>query len=284
MNFLEKLLLNLCYPPGTGADCNDLPEDEIKYDAHALSYYTDCFGEEFLDEIRNDAHALSYYTDCFGEEFLDEIRNRTVLDFGSGVGMQVIAAVKAGAIGATGIDIRESCAGVAQRLARQEGVSERVSFVIGKSRDLLDSASFDVVLSRDSFEHFDDPEGILDELHRILKPGGKVYITFGPLWYSPYGGHIQFMTRYPWLHLLFSEKTIINVRKLYRSDGARSFAEVEGGLNKMTVRRFRGLIKRSKFTVRYFKIYPLKKIPLIASIPFLGELFSPYIRTVLEKE
>lgn len=262
MDFLERLLLSLCYPPGTGADCNDLPDAEIKYDAHALSYYTDRFGEEFLDEIMN----------------------RAVLDYGSGGGMQVIAAVKAGAIRATGIDIRESWARVAQRLARQEGVSERVLFVIGQSQDLLDSASFDVVLSRDSFEHFNDPEGVLDELHRILKPGGKVYITFGPLWYSPYGGHMQFMTRYPWLHLLFSEKTIIKVRRLYRNDGAQSFAEAEGGLNKMTVRRFKGLIRRSKFTVRYFKIHPLKKIPLIASIPFLGELFSPYIRTVLEKE
>lgn len=135
--------------------------------------------------------------------------------------------------------------------------------------------SFDIVLSRDSFGHFDDPKGILDEFYRILKPGGKVCIILGPLWYSPYGGHIQFMTRDPWLHLLFSEKTIINVWKLYRNDGARSFSEVDGGLNKMMVRKFRGLIKRSKFTVRYFTIHLLKEIPLIASIPFLGGTVFP---------
>lgn len=33
------------------------------------------------------------------------------------------------------------------------------------------------------------------------------------------------------------------LRSLYRSDGARKFEEVEGGLNRMTIRRFEHLIK-----------------------------------------
>lgn len=105
MNFSERLFLIFCSPHRARVDCNDLPEDEIKYDAHALSYYTDCFGEEFLNEIRN----------------------RIVLNFGFGGAMQVIAAVKAGTIGTTGIAIRESCAMVARRLARRGCVGKSVA-------------------------------------------------------------------------------------------------------------------------------------------------------------
>ena len=44
------------------------------------------------------------------------------------------------------------------------------------------------------------------------------------------------MTKYPWAHVLFSENTIMAVRKLYKNDNASRFEEVEGGLNQMTIK------------------------------------------------
>lgn len=41
----------------------------------------------------------------------------------------------------------------------------------------FDSASFDAVLSCGVLEHVQDPAGSLAELHRVLRPGGRLYVT-----------------------------------------------------------------------------------------------------------
>ena len=56
----------------------------------------------------------------------------------------------------------------------------------------------DVVLSLDSFEHFDQPDKVLSEMARLLKPDGRVISSFGYSWYHPLGGH---MPLFPWAHL-----------------------------------------------------------------------------------
>jgi SAM-dependent methyltransferase len=67
----------------------------------------------------------------------------------------------------------------------------------------LGDERFDVVLSKDSFEHYAEPESFVHTIARFLKPGGLLAVAFGPLWKSPYGGHTEFMTPVPWAHLLF---------------------------------------------------------------------------------
>ena len=94
---------------------------------------------------------------------------------------------------------------------------------------------------------------------------------------------MNFMTPLPWVQLLFSERTIMNVRKLFRDDGAETFSQVEGGLNMMSAAKFRTIVRRSEFTTQYFKIQPVKGIPLITSVPIVGELFSSTISAILKK-
>lgn len=52
-------------------------------------------------------------------------------------------------------------------------------------------ASFDVVSSDAVFEHLKNLPEVLAEFHRILKPGGVLYATFGPLWYGYGGDHVS---------------------------------------------------------------------------------------------
>jgi SAM-dependent methyltransferase len=40
----------------------------------------------------------------------------------------------------------------------------------------------DIIVSLDSFEHFDEPAEILATMNRILKPTGSVLVAFGPTW------------------------------------------------------------------------------------------------------
>jgi len=71
-------------------------------------------------------------------------------------------------------------------------------------------AAAGLAISLDSFEHYEDPAGILQTMHRILKPGGVVLAAFGPPWFHPYGGHL--FSVFPWAHLLFSEHAMVTWR------------------------------------------------------------------------
>ena len=54
-------------------------------------------------------------------------------------------------------------------------------------RSGVDNAQFDLVMSYNAFEHLDDPVRGAQELIRVTKPGGHLYIDFGPLYTSPWG-------------------------------------------------------------------------------------------------
>jgi SAM-dependent methyltransferase len=46
----------------------------------------------------------------------------------------------------------------------------------------------DVCLSSNVLEHVPDPRGLIDEMVRVTRPGGLIYLSFTN-WYSPWGGH-----------------------------------------------------------------------------------------------
>jgi SAM-dependent methyltransferase len=46
----------------------------------------------------------------------------------------------------------------------------------------------DVCLSSNVLEHVPDPRGLIDEMARVTRPGGLIYLSFTN-WYSPWGGH-----------------------------------------------------------------------------------------------
>jgi SAM-dependent methyltransferase len=52
---------------------------------------------------------------------------------------------------------------------------------------LRDGAA-DVCFSSNVLEHVPDPVGIIDEMIRVTRPGGIIYVSFTN-WYSPWGGH-----------------------------------------------------------------------------------------------
>ncbi len=68
--------------------------------------------------------------------------------------------------------------------------------------------SFDAVFSYDTMEHFADPRAVLDEALRVLRPGGVLYLLFGPLYASPRGLHAYRTITVPYCHLLFDRPTL----------------------------------------------------------------------------
>jgi SAM-dependent methyltransferase len=77
--------------------------------------------------------------------------------------------------------------------ARVSNPGVRVSFQQAdlRSLDAVADQSVDVVASDAVFEHIRDLPAALREFHRVLRPGGIVYASFGPLWYTWHGDHVS---------------------------------------------------------------------------------------------
>ena len=214
---------------------------------------------------------------------------RNVLDVGCGRGVLCVEAARQGAAHVTGIDFKVDEARV--YLERQEpGLSARV-MLVETNGDLgeLGDQQFDMILSKDSFEHYDDPEGFLASIMARLSPGGTLAIGFGPLWKSPTGGHIGYMTPLPWAHLLFPESVIMAERRRFRPEEcARRWSEVRGGLNQMTLGRFQRILRTSGLECLYFATNvsdnrAVKAMAAVGKIPGLREYFTQNVYTVLRK-
>ncbi len=225
--------------------------------------------EQALDEWRD------YFPDL---EKL--VRNGTVVDFGCGNGRQAVALALAGARRVLGLDIQPACLRNGAELAARYGVSDRCVFADSPPPEFHRRA--DVVLSKDSMEHFDHPVGVLEAMKELLAgPECRILITFCPTWYSPYGAHMNYFTPVPWVHLIFSERTVMKVRALYRDDGARRYHEVPGGLNRMGITRFERTVRASGLRMIQHRYRAVRGLPLVASVPGLRELLVTRVDCVL---
>lgn len=109
-----------------------------------------------------------------------------------------------------------------------------------------------------------------------------MFVTFSPPWLHPFGVHMFFMIKYPWAHLLWSEKTILKVRSLYRDDHPARYEDVDGGLNKMTIRRFEREVRKGGFTIERMVLRPIRPLPgLITRLPFVREFFTSTVAAEL---
>ena len=187
-----------------------------------------------------------------GPPFWREIEGKTVVDFGCGAGADAVEIAERGARNVIGIDIQESLLGIGRRYAELAGVSERCVF------STCATASADVIVTIDSFEHFADPATTLQTMRRMLNPGGCVIASFGPTWYHPLGGHL--FSVFPWAHLLFTEDALMRWRSDFKTDSATRFGEVAGGLNQMTIKQFELLIEQSPFTFERLELIPIRKL------------------------
>src|SRR5687768_13693736 len=157
------------------------------------------------------------------------VRGRRVADIGCGQGHEAIAlAVEEGAI-VWGIDLNPVWLAQGRTEARAAGLREGQAQFVSTIPDSL-WGTCDVVISQNSFEHFSDPAAVLATMRRLLSPTGTLILTFGPPWFSPFGAHMNFFCPLPWVHLYVPERSVLNVRRAYRSDGATRYEDVEGGL------------------------------------------------------
>ena len=74
----------------------------------------------------------------------------------------------------TGVDQSPDFIAAARRLAAEDGVGERVEFVVGDAHALdLPAASFDAVVAHTLVSHVRDPLAVLAEAARVDPPGRR---------------------------------------------------------------------------------------------------------------
>src|SRR6185295_9848751 len=99
--------------------------------------------------------------------------------------------------------------------------------------------------------------------------------------FRSYGSHMQFFTRVPWVNLLFSERTVMNVRGRFRNDGAKRYQDVEAGLNQMSVSKFERILREQGLVPVYRKYECVKGMNVLAHAPLLRELLINHVTALL---
>ena len=131
----------------------------------------------------------------------------------------------------------------------------------------FEDESFDMIFSRNSFEHFTNPAAVMKESFRLLRKGGNLIVDPFSSIYCKYGTHIKYGVTIPWVNLFFSDKTII--KALYRTafDDPNIYSIFPGlkgdpvhirdirkhkDLNDITFRSFKDMALSVGYSIAYF--------------------------------
>lgn len=78
----------------------------------------------------------------------------------------------------TGCEISPDMLHLAERNAAEYGFSNRAAYVLGSCLNMpFEDAIFDAVFSNGSLHEWEDPVKAFHEIHRVLKPGGRFFVS-----------------------------------------------------------------------------------------------------------
>jgi 2-polyprenyl-3-methyl-5-hydroxy-6-metoxy-1,4-benzoquinol methylase len=127
-----------------------------------------------------------------------------VLDSGCGGGGTALSIAEESSL-AIGLDLDGRFVGSGTRLLAEKGIA-RAGFVQGNGQSLpFRDGAFDLVLSHSVIEHVLDARAYLRECHRVLRPGGTLYLSTAPF-LSLAGAHLPRLLVPVPLHLLFGRR------------------------------------------------------------------------------
>ena len=100
------------------------------------------------------------------------------IDLGCGPGYLVAEMVRqAPGLHVTGVDLSDEMLDEAEAFAQRRGITQAVSFRKGDVQQIpFEDSSVDLVVSTLSMHHWNDPAAVLDEVARILRPGGSLIV------------------------------------------------------------------------------------------------------------
>ena len=230
-----------------------------------------------------------------------------VLDAGCGGGGTALSLAEEADF-AVGLDLEARFHDAGTRLAREKQVG-RVAFVQGDGTLLpFPDGAFDVVFSHSVIEHVASAEAYLRECHRVLRPGGVLYLSTAP-YLSLAGAHLPRLLVPVPLHLLVGRRRAFAAFNwlarrapwaLQEKKEANTFvALAEQGkvkqddlLQNVTLSRLRSWLRRAGFRLvhedrhvtgffRHALPGPLRR--LLERAPLARDVMVGHVQCVLEK-
>jgi SAM-dependent methyltransferase len=217
-----------------------------------------------------------------GDLLVDFLRTRhfyerdfSVLDLGCGLGGYTVALKENGARQVVGLDLAHISL-------------PNVLMVQGNALTLpFKSDQFDLVVCASLIEHLAGRRELINEIARVLVPGGKLYLSYPPF-YSPRGGH-QFSPYH-----LFGEKFALFMakkRQVFRQEWLQdrypsqpqAYAQAFGtwGLFPLTIRATRNLMNGLPFRMVE---QSTRWLPIdFSHIPLLGEFLTWHVQFLYQK-
>jgi len=110
----------------------------------------------------------------------DGYRGRTVLEVGCGAGVDLARFARGGAI-VTGIDLTESAIDLARRNFAQQGLAGCFEVADAERLPFADNA-FDLIYAHGVVQYTANPQRLVDECRRVLKPGGEAIFQVYNRW------------------------------------------------------------------------------------------------------
>ena len=162
-----------------------VPEPEEVVDLYGASYggfasetYAEIRREAFGEEIGQNSWLTREELDRFASE-LELGASSRVLEIGSGSGGPALHLVRSTGCELVGIDLNDEGVANATRMARDEGLDGRATFLPADASQPLpfESESFTSVLCVDAVNHLADRPRVFGEWWRLLRPDGRVLFT-----------------------------------------------------------------------------------------------------------
>ena len=243
--------------------------------------------KRYFDQRANDLH---FFFARFPEQI--DFRGKRVVDFGCGHGALTFAAAERGAAEVLGIDVNQELIDFAKE-NQQRQASGAYDIVDFQCADLLkmDLSDYDLILSEATFEHVIGLESYLAGMRDILKPGGRIYTGYSPLYNSPWGDHGRLkapLTRFlPWMHLVFPKRWLF--LRLGTPHGTPCTSLEELGLNGMSFAAHRDALHNCGMRVVFFEANNQKRLLMRLVEPFrmmppIRELLTFSIYAILEND
>ena len=219
-----------------------------------------------------------------------DVYQKRVLEIGCGQGGNCIFAAMVGAKEVVGIDLSDSALETAEKLKanvqHETGFELNVSFLKMFAENLkFEDGELDIIIADNVFEHVNSVEVVMNECARILRRGSKIIVPNFPSFRSKFGHHVKYGIRIPWVHLLFSERTIVLLmHKLAEKDpkmhyfypglksGATTFQEIRAykDLNYISIKIFTDAAEQAGFKIEsLFVTRPRWAWLLFKAMPFL---------------